>query len=91
MSLPRTLRPDRDVVDTELDDGELALLHLGTRTYFTLNATGARIWRGLQEGRTLEDVSRQLQEEFAVDAEQAERSIGRLAEELVLHKLAAPR
>src|SRR5699024_3655181 len=55
MSFPRTLRPDPDVVDTELGEGEVALLHLGTRTYFSLNVTGARVWHHLKRGLTLDE------------------------------------
>ena len=85
---PITVRPDPDVVDTEIDDGETALLHLGTKMYFSLNVTGARIWRCLKEGLSLEDVSGRLQQEFDIDAERAERSVRQLVDELVRHKLA---
>ncbi len=88
MSSHRTLRPDPEVVDTEIDEGELALLHLGTKTYFSLNVTGARIWHHLKEGLSLEEVSHRLQEEFQVDAAQADRSVNELAEELLRHNLA---
>jgi hypothetical protein len=84
----KAVQADPDVVDTALDGGEMALLHMGTRTYFSLNPTGARIWQGLKQGLSLHDVSRRLQEEFDVDAERAERSVARLVDELVRHQLA---
>lgn len=84
---PASVHPDPDVVDTQIDDGETALLHLGTKTYFSLNVTGARIWHHLKQGLSLDDVSRQLQQEFDVDAERAERSVQRLVDELVQHGL----
>jgi hypothetical protein len=87
MSLRRTLHPDPDVVDTELEGGEVALLHLGTKTYFTLNTTGARVWRHVKDGRSLEEASRSLQAEFGIGSEQAERSVTRLAGELLRHRL----
>jgi len=37
MSSQGQVRPDPDVVDTDIDDGEVALLQLGTNTYFSLN------------------------------------------------------
>jgi hypothetical protein len=88
MSSHSTLRPDPEVVDTDIDEGEVALLHLGTKTYFSLNVTGARIWRYLKDGLSLEEVSRRLQEEFEVDAAQADRSVSQLVEELLRHSLA---
>jgi hypothetical protein len=85
-SLP-LIRLDPEVVDTEIDDGELALLHLGTKTYFTLNRTGGRIWHHLKKGLGTQEVSRRLQEEFEVDAANAERSVDSLVEELLRHHL----
>jgi hypothetical protein len=85
---PPAVQPDPDVVDTEIDDGETALLHLGTHTYFSLNLTGARIWRYLKERVPLDEVSRRLQQEFDVDSEHADRSVRRLVNELVQHRLA---
>ena len=85
--LQRTVQPDPDVVDTEIDADELALLHLGTKTYFSLNRTGARIWHDLRQGLSLETISLRLQEEFDVDAEQAQRSVQRLVDDLAQHSL----
>jgi hypothetical protein len=85
-SLP-LIRLDPEVVDTEIDDGELALLHLGTKTYFTLNRTGGRIWHHLKQGLGAKEVSRRLQEEFEVDAAHAERSVHGLVDELLRHRL----
>ena len=88
MSSQSLVRPDPDVVDTEIGEGEVALLHLGTKTYFSLNVTGARIWHHLKHGLSIEDVSHRLQEEFQVDREHAERSVEQLVEELVRNQLA---
>jgi hypothetical protein len=87
LTLEQRLSPHPDVVDTDLDGGETALLHLETRTYFSLNATGSAIWRGLKEGLSLADVSRRLQDEFRIDADIAERSVLRIAAELSDAKL----
>lgn len=86
--LHRTIHPDPDVVDTEIDADQVALLHLGSKTYFSLNRTGARIWRDLKQGLSLETISMRLQEEFDVDAKQAQESIERLVDELTRHGLA---
>jgi hypothetical protein len=88
MSLQHQVRPDPEVVDTAIDEGELALLHLGTKTYFSLNRTAARIWTHLKQGLSLEDVSSRLQAEFDVDREHADRSVNGFIEELVRNNLA---
>lgn len=84
----RSVLPDPEVVDTEIDEGELALLHLRSKTYFSLNLTGARIWQHLKAGLSLEEVSLRLQEEFSIDADHAERSVHQLVDELLRHELA---
>ena len=87
-TLEQHLRPHPEVVDTELDAGETVLLHLESKTYYSLNLTGRRIWQGLKEGVTLKEISRRLQEEFAVDEENANRSVLDLVNELCQQKLA---
>jgi hypothetical protein len=58
-----SIGPDPDVVDTDLGEGEMALLNLRTRVYFSLNVTGADL-APLEARTQLGDISRPLQEEF---------------------------
>lgn len=89
-TLDETVRPHPEVVDTKLDDGEIVLLHLESKTYYSLNSTGERIWQGLKEGLSLREVSQRLQEEFDVDGNEADRSVLDLVNELCEQKLALP-
>ncbi len=77
-----------EVVDTTLDDGEVVLLNLESKMYYSLNVTGERIWRGLKNGLNLREISRQLQDEFDVDGETAARSVLELVDELCQQRLA---
>jgi hypothetical protein len=86
--LNKKVSPHIEVVDTKLDDGELVLLHLESKTYYSLNPTGERIWRGLKEGLSLNEISQRLQEEFDVNEEDADRSVRDLVKELCDQKLA---
>jgi hypothetical protein len=86
--LDEKLRPHSEVVDTKLDDGELVLLHLDSKIYYSLNPTGERIWQGLKAGLTLREISRCLQDEFDVDEENADRSVLDLVNELRDQQLA---
>ena len=88
MMLDEKVSPHIEVVDTKLDDGELVLLHLESKTYYSLNFTGERIWRGLKEGLTLNEISHRLQEEFDVNEEDAGRSVRDLVKELCEQNLA---
>ena len=55
--------------------------------YYSLNPTGERIWQGLKEGLTLNEISRRLQEEFDVDTVAADKSVLDLVNELCEQKL----
>ena len=81
-ALTQRFRPHPEVVDTELDEAEVALLHLDSKIYYSLNRTGARIWDGVKRGLSLNEISQRLQDEFDVDAERAERSVLTLIEDL---------
>jgi hypothetical protein len=81
-SSPFPVRNHPDVVDTELNDQETVLLHLTTKLYFSLNATGTRIWGGLKKGLSLDEISRLLEDEFNVEPEQAKEAIAALVAEL---------
>ena len=89
-TLDDTVRPHSQVVDTKLDEGEVVLLHLESKVYYSLNPTGERIWQGLKDGLSLRNISQRLQEEFDVDEETANRSVLDLVNELCEQKLAQP-
>ena len=82
MSLVERFRPHPEVVDTELEGQEVTLLHLESMRYYSLNLTGMRIWQGLKQGLSLQEISQRLQAEFDVEADRAERSVLTLVAEL---------
>jgi hypothetical protein len=91
MTIDGKVTVNPDVVDAELDQYETALLHLGNRIYFTLNATGTRIWQELKRGHSLAEISVSLQREFGIDTERANSSVLRFAGELANHDLVVAR
>jgi hypothetical protein len=90
VALEQRMCPHPQVVDTKLDDGEVVLLHLESKTYYSLNPTGERIWQGLKKGLSLREISRRIQEEFDVDTDEADKSVIDLVNELCEQKLALP-
>ena len=86
-TLDDKVRPYAQVVDTKLDDGEVILLHLDSKSYFSLNVTGERIWQGLKQGLSLREISQRLQAEFDVDEARADSSVVELVDELTQQKL----
>lgn len=75
-----------DVVARDLA-GEAVLLHLGTGTYFGLNAVGTRIWHLLAQHQSTEAVLPLLLQEFDVDEQQLRRDLDALVGELLAKHL----
>lgn len=69
----RYLIPD-EVLTAHLQD-EAVLLHLGSKRYFRLNATGAWIWQGLERGYSTDELLVHLRERFDVEADEAADAI----------------
>ena len=87
LRLEQRVIPSPAVVDAELQDGEAVLLHLDSKSYYSLNLTGMRIWQAIKAGLPLADVSRRLQAEFDVPETEADTSVSALVNELLSHKL----
>ena len=85
--LTQRVRPDPEVVDTELEGEGAVLLHLESQVYFSLNETGTLIWKAMKQGLTLQEICHRLQKEFQVGEDQAEQSALALMRELAQHKL----
>ena len=74
-------RIPKDVFTAQLA-GEAVILHLDTKRYYRLNATGAEVWRGLEQGESREAIARWLVREFTVDLDTAAREVDRLTADL---------
>ncbi|MDX2192661.1 MAG: PqqD family protein [Gemmatimonadales bacterium] len=77
-----TWRASADALVATLD-GEAVLLHLGTKRYFRLNATGVAIWSAATEGHDRAGIMAALVAAFDVPADEAGREVDRLLGELV--------
>ena len=81
------LAPHEHVVFTEFDEGEGILVDLNTKKYFQLNETGLIVWRGLERGRSLEEIVGEITAAYDVTPEHAAESVRRLLENLRAFKL----
>jgi hypothetical protein len=83
--------PHEHVVFTEFDGGEGVLVDLNTKKYFQLNPTATIVWRGLEGGKTLEEIAGDMSAEYDVSKEHATESVRRLVGNLRNFKLIRPR
>lgn len=74
MSAPRVVK---NVYAAQLA-GEAVILHLDTKRYYRLNATGAEVWKGIEAGETREVLVERLVREFTVGPEVAATEVDRL-------------
>ena len=84
------LVPHGDVILTELRDGTGVLLHLGTKFYYALNATGVAAWKALGSGQAGDAAGavRSIVERFAgAEPEAVRRDVDRLLSELAVEGL----
>jgi len=75
-----------DVACARVDDGAV-LLHMGTKRYFSLNETGAEVWRLLEEGAAIDDIPQRLSERFDVTADEARQAVDALIRALAAEQL----
>lgn len=62
-------------------EGEAVLLDLHTKRYFRLNATAARVWKGLEDLLTLQQIVEALVQRFEVDRAVAQAETDRVLED----------
>ena len=76
----------KDVLASEVED-ELVLLNQETGKYFTLDATGARMWKLIVQNGQLEQVKQAMLAEYDVEPEQLEQDLLKLVDKLVANAL----
>ncbi|MDX8477190.1 PqqD family protein [Mesorhizobium sp. VK24D] len=71
-----------DAVACEFGDG-LALLHLKSNIYYSLNGVGAYIWELIQEPRSILDIRSAMLARYDVDAERCNADVEGLLKGLI--------
>jgi len=78
--MPAYLIPDQ-VLTAQLE-GEAVLLDLQTKSYYRLNATAARIWKGVEDRLEPSQIVNVLMDEFAVARKTAQAETERTLRDL---------
>ena len=68
-------------------DGEAVILNLATGKYFGLDQVGTRMWALLAQHKSIADCYRALLDEYDVTAEQLQRDLLNLIDNLVSQQL----
>lgn len=75
-----------DATCAVVEDGAV-VLHMRTKRYFSLNETGAEVWRMLEDGLALAEIPRRLADVYDIEIDAADRSLTRLLDELAAEEL----
>ena len=78
---------DPGVVSSTLPTGDVVLLHLDTKQYYSLNKTGAIVWKLIERSTPLAAITQALFKRFDVTPETADETVRQLIQELKTHKL----
>ncbi|MGA7119472.1 MAG: PqqD family protein [Polyangiaceae bacterium] len=93
-SLEATWRDGRlrcpEAVHARLFDEELVILDLAKGEYFALDRVGASLWSGLQAGRTIDQIAKDITAEYDVTLERVLADLVALGDDLVAKGLMVP-
>jgi Coenzyme PQQ synthesis protein D (PqqD) len=76
-----------DAVHARLFDDELVILDLARGEYFALDPIGARLWSGLQTGKAIGEIAREIVAEYDVEFDTALADLTALGDDLVARGL----
>jgi hypothetical protein len=80
--MTRSIEIAADVVFADLPDGGV-VVHTGTKRYYSLNHTGARIWELLEDSGDPDVTASTIATEYGISGEEASRAVGQLTEGLL--------
>ena len=81
------LVPGKHVVATDFDGGEGILVDLNTKKYYQLNETAMVVWKGLEKGKTVDEIVADITANYEVAPERATLSVQRIVDNFKTYKL----
>ena len=81
------LNPGKHVVVTDFDGGEGILVDLNTKKYFQLNETAMVVWKGLEKGKTMNEIVADITGTYEVAPDKATLSVQRIVDNFQSYKL----
>ena len=77
----------KHVVVTDFDGGEGILVDLNTKRYFQLNETAMIVWKGLEQGKSIDEIVTDFTSSYEVEPDRATLSVERLLDSFQTYKL----
>ena len=77
----------KHVVVTDFDGGEGILVDLNTKKYYQLNETALIVWKGLEQGKSTEEIAADITSSYEVALDKATLSVERIVDNFQTYKL----
>lgn len=81
------LMTGKHVVVTDFDGGEGILVDLDTKRYYQLNETAMIVWKGLEQGKSVNEIVADFTSSYEVEPDRATLSVQRLLDNFQVYKL----
>ena len=81
--------PCKHVVFTDFDGDEGILVDLNAKRYYQLNETAMLVWKGLEQGKTINEIVLDVTACYEVTHEHATRSVQKAVDDFHSHRLVA--
>jgi PHD/YefM family antitoxin component YafN of YafNO toxin-antitoxin module len=81
------LTTGKNVVVTDFDGGEGILVDLNTKRYYQLNETAMLVWRGLEQGKSVNEIVAEVTSSYEVETDRATTSVQCLLDSFQTYKL----
>ena len=79
------------MVVTDFDGGEGILVDLNTKKYYQLNETAMVVWKGLEQGKSTNEIAADITSTYEVELDQATLSVQRIVDNFQIYKLVGAR
>lgn len=75
------------MVATDFDRGEGILVDLNSKKYYQLNETAMVVWKGLEKGKTMNEIVADITASYEVAPDHATLSVQRIVDNFQSYKL----
>jgi hypothetical protein len=90
MSFRQTFRINTPAVVSEIFDDEIVIIHLESGAYYSLDQSGADIWKLLQQGADLAEINTRLSAAYSVSPDEMAQIVPQFVKELTQEQLIIP-
>ncbi|HYC53550.1 MAG TPA: PqqD family protein [Candidatus Binatia bacterium] len=86
-SLENRYLPDENEVTAKVIDGEAIIINLLSGVYYSMEGTGAWIWEGIENGRSVGDICAAIAAGYGVEVTRVQNDVTALIDQLLQERM----